>query len=508
MGFVSSAGGLLLPLLLPVLGAGLLLLLSETPPQTDKYVSVPAPHAGRHLLIVAMLSLLGSGACLWLAGPSTPPVRGLSQALVYDGLASVAGPGICILSTLAALLGYASLSLRQQATAEFLALLLLSTTGALCVALAGDLLALFLGVELMSMASYVLAGYRRSSKRAQEAALKYYLFGAFASGFMVFGMALLWGEAGRVLGEPTFSLVGIGFAAGTGNMQPLGWVGAGLLLAGLLFKIGAVPFHMWVPDVYQGAPTPSTAFFAATVKLGSFVALVRVALATLFVAVPHGQSADALALLALLSIVVGNVLAIRQVHVKRLLAFSSVAHAGYALLGVTAAAAGQVQDGLAALTYYLVSYGAIVVGAFAVVCAFEGVSDEPRRQELTLDRLAGAGRSHPLLGAVAVTSLFGLAGLPPTAGFFGKLSLLLACIRGGYIGTAAIAAVASAIGAYAYLRILASLFFRAKPFELGALRSPWLSAAMLCCMGVACTMGLFPQSFFAWAHAAMGSMAP
>lgn len=509
-----SIGGLLLPLILPVVAAGLILLLAETPPQNDSLPSAGSTTGGRHLLFLA-LAALGTSTWLLLAlpRPEGAPLRALSQALVYDGLASVAAPSICVIAMLCVLLGFASMTLRLQASAEFLALLLFATTGALCVALSGDLLAMFLGIELMSMASYVLAGYRRSSRRAQEAALKYYLYGAFASAFMIFGMALVWGECGRVLGEPTFSFVGIGFAIGTGSLEPLGYVGVGLLLCGLLFKVGAVPFHMWVPDVYQGAPTPSTAFFAAVVKLASFVGLARVAMATLLVTPAATQAAqwlvpaDALATVAIVSIFVGNVLAIRQVHVKRLLAFSSVAHAGYALLGLVAVLSGRVEDGLVALCYYLISYGAIVLGAFAVVCAFEGSSEE-RRQELTLDRLAGAGRSHPLLGMVAITSLFALAGIPPTAGFFGKLSLLTACVRGGYLGTATWAAIGSAIGAYAYLKVISTLFMRARPFEMGALRSPWLNGALLSCMGVALAMGLFPEPFWAWAQSAMHGMVP
>ena len=495
-------------LMCPAIAAGLLLLLADVPLPHGHPMAEPARPA-RHLLLLVLLALAGSAVLLLLGGPTEGPVRSMNGALTLDGLARVGGVGICASAALAAIAGYGTLSVSGLATAEFLALLCLSTTGALCIALASDLLALFLGIELMSMAAYVLTGYRRSSRRAQEAALKYYLMGAFASALMVFGMALLWGEAGRVLGEPTFTLRGIASAIHDGGtLNSLGWVGAGLWMAALLFKCSAVPFHMWTPDVYQGAPTASTAFFAGTIKLASFVGLTRLAMATVMVAPPlaRAHSAAIFAAVGLVSIVVGNLLALRQMHIKRLLAYSSVAHAGYALLGLAAACADGRGNGLSALYYYLVTYAVTVCGCFAVVCALEG-SDE-RRQELTLDRLVGAARSHPLLAAMSAVGLFALAGIPPTAGFVGKFAILQACLHAGLLWTALAAAVASAVGAYAYLRVLNVLFFRSSGREVPCLRSPWLSVALAASLLLTLLLGIAAEPMWAFTRAALATLPP
>lgn len=492
-------GEIALPLLPLVLAAILVLLLGVSALPQQRSSAQEA--GGQHLLVIALLGLM---ACVWLlwAAPLVPGgSHGLGSALVHDGISLVFGTIICASSALSVALALPYLQAHSLAVGEYVSLLLLSTTGGLMVAMAGDLLTLFLGIELMSMAAYVLAGYRRAQRRTQEAALKYYFYGAFASAFMVFGIALLWGEGGLALGEPTFSLAGIAAAIDSGLLRPLGWVGAGLLTSGLLFKVGAVPFHMWTPDVYQGAPTPSSAFFSATIKTASFAGLIRVLAATLLASKQTHSCAALLEVLALASIIVGNLLAVRQTQLKRLLAYSSVAHAGYALLGLVAFVAQPQGDGLPALAFYLLSYGAMSIGTFGIVLALEPSSE--RRADFAIDRLTGVARQQPFLGAVAAICFFALAGMPPTAGFFGKFALLSACVRAEHTLVACIAALASAIGAYAYLKVLAVMFMRPMANEVPRLQAAWLSWALALSAGLTVYWGVAPEATFVWARQAL-----
>jgi NADH-quinone oxidoreductase subunit N len=362
---------------------------------------------------------------------------------------------------------------------EVHALILFATAGMMTLASAGSLVTLFVGLETMSICLYVLTGLVREEERANESALKYFLLGAFATGFFLYGIALLYGATG------TMMLAGMadGLAA-TGRMG-LFTGGVALLLIGFFFKVSAVPFHMWTPDVYQGAPTTLTAYMSTASKAAAFAALILV-LVRVF---PVGGLADSvqllLAVVAAVTMVVGNVLALAQSNVKRLLAYSAVAHAGYLLTGLAAGTAA----GYAGALYYLLAYTAMNVGAFGVMAALEWDGEQGAVQ--TVDSLAGMGFRRPLLGVAMGVFMFALTGFPPLAGFFGKYFVFAAAVDGGLVWLAVVGVLASVVSAYYYLRVLVAFWMRSpeeapEPVRAQAFPLPALSAAVL----VACAVGL------------------
>jgi NADH-quinone oxidoreductase subunit N len=318
--------------------------------------------------------------------------------------------------------------------------------------MAADLMTFFLGLETMSIPVYALAAMRANDARSSEAALKYFLVGAFATGFLLFGVALVLGAAGRV------DYVGIAAALGSGARVELASLGVLLVLVGFAFKVSAVPFHMWAPDAYEGAPTPVTGFMATGVKAAAFLALVRVVMVAL---VPAELSAPvwvpALSGLATLTILIGNALALVQNNVKRMLAYSSVAHAGYALVGVVAAAKGEPSAGGAVL-FYLTAYTFTTLGAFGVLVFLEradgGIESE------RFGAFAGVGYRHPALGLSMIVFMVALAGMPPTGGFFGKLNVFAAAIRADELGLAVVGVVGSVVSIHYYLRVLVAFYMR------------------------------------------------
>jgi NADH-quinone oxidoreductase subunit N len=333
----------------------------------------------------------------------------------------------------------------QRPRAEFFVLALLSVTGMMLLVASADLITLFLGLELLSFPTYVLCGYRRQHIKSNEAALKYFVLGSFASTLLLYGVALVWGAAG------TTSITGLQAAPG-GSLLGVGIV---LVCIGFLFKVGAAPFHMWVPDVYEGAPTPVTAFMATAVKVAAFGAFVRVLLsAFLREALPFETL---LWWLACVTMVVGNMSALTQDNIKRMLAFSSVAHAGYMLVGLTAVAATGWDSGAAALLYYLLAYAFMNIGAFTVV----GLLGRRAEGDLNFERdWSGAARRHPFLGTAMAVFMVGLGGIPPTSGFFGKYSLFKSAIDAGLVSLVVIAVLNSLVSIYYYLRVVVALWMR------------------------------------------------
>ncbi len=319
-----------------------------------------------------------------------------------------------------------------------------------------DLLTLFVALEVLSLPLYLLAGLaRRRRLLSQEASMKYFLLGAFASAIMLFGIALLYGYSGSVRFTDIAAATSV-----PGGLDDLLLVGSVLLLAGLLFKVGAVPFHMWTPDVYQGAPTPVTAFMAACTKVAAFGALLRV----VYVMLP-GMSWDlevVLWVVALLTMVVGTVAALVQTDVKRLLAYSSIAHAGFVLTGVVALEA----SGITAVLFYLLAYGATTVGAFGLVTLVRergtgGADGEPAvlGEATRLSQWAGLGRTHPLLAVTFTLFLLSFAGIPLTAGFTGKFAVFTAAVEGGAWPLALVGVLSSVAAAFFYVRIIVLMFF-------------------------------------------------
>ncbi len=389
----------------------------------------------------------------------------------------------CVTSGLTLLMSMNYLEVTEIRTGDYYSLLLFSTVGMVLMATATDLIVLFLGLEVMSVAAYALAGLCRSELRSNEAALKYFILGAFASGFLLFGIALLYGATGStVLAEIAQKLPGLAAPERT-----LLVAGMGLLLIGFGFKVGAVPFHAWVPDVYEGAPTSVTALMAVGIKGAAFAAFLRVFLHTLAPLVTDWNGV--LWVLAALTMTVGNVTALLQRNIKRMLAYSSVAHAGYLLVAMVAGGSG----GGAAVLFYLIAYGVTNLGAFAVVIAL-GRRGEPNE---TLDDYAGVGFRSPFLGLAMAVFMLSLAGVPPFVGFVGKFYVFAAAVQAGYVGLAIIGVLNAVISVYYYVGVLVRMYMTEGGAEVTAPSArPYLFATLVVTLVGTVIIGLFPSGLF------------
>jgi NADH-quinone oxidoreductase subunit N len=363
--------------------------------------------------------------------------------------------------------------------------------GMLIFPAADDLLTMFIALEVLSLPLYLLCGLaRRRRLLSQEASVKYFLLGAFSSAFFLYGAAMLYGYAG------TLNLGGIAdaVAAGSGKTS-LALIGTALLLVGVLFKVGAVPFHSWIPDVYQGAPTPITAFMAAATKIAAFGAMLRI----FYIALPglHDDWRPIMWAIAILTMVVGTVTAVTQNDVKRMLAYSAVAHTGFILTGVIA----QNEAGVSSTLFYLFAYGFSTVGAFAVV----GLVRNPEGEEDTaLARWAGLGRRYPIVGIVFSLFLLAFAGIPLTSGFVSKFAVFKAAGEGGAIPLVVIGVIASAVAAYFYVRVIVLMFFTEPPDDAPAVVVPSVLSTAVVTITAAVTfaLGALPQPLLDLANTA------
>jgi len=348
---------------------------------------------------------------------------------------------------------------------EVFPLTMFAVGGMMLFVAAGDLLTMFIALEVLSLPLYLMCGLARYQRLlSQEAALKYFLLGAFSSGFFLYGMALLYGYAGTlsITGIAQVFRTGAGGADGSENVT-LALLGTALVAVALLFKVGAVPFHSWVPDVYQGAPTPITAFMAAATKIAAFGALMRL----LYVAVPElkDQWRPALWAVAILTMALGTIAAVTQRDVKRMLAYSAVAHTGFILTGVIAANG----SGVSGTLFYLAAYGFSTVGAFAVLSVVRGADGD---EQTDLAHWAGLGRRYPVAGAVFALFLLAFAGIPLTSGFVSKFAVFKAAGEGGAIPLVVIGVLASAIAAYFYVRVIVLMFFTDPPADAPEVSPP------------------------------------
>jgi len=363
------------------------------------------------------------------------------------------------------------------AAGEYYALVAFAIAGMIVMASATDLIVVFLGLELMSISVYVLAGASRTQPRSNEAALKYFLLGAFATGFLLYGIALVWGATG------TFRLDLLIERIPTLADRTLLLAGVALLLVAFGFKVAAVPFHMWTPDVYEGAPTSVTALMAVAVKSAGFAAFARIFLHAF--AGLHADWSMLLWGLAVATMTVGNVVALVQRSVKRMLAYSSIAHAGYVLVALTAGG----QTGGAAALFYLLAYAFMTLGAFGVVAAI-GRAGEPNED---LDDYAGLGFRAPLLGATMAVFMLSLTGIPPLAGFAGKFYVFSAAVREGYVGLAVIGVLNSVVSAGYYTRVLVSMFLVPGTKEAARAGSrPYLFTSIVISAVATVLVGVFP----------------
>jgi NADH-quinone oxidoreductase subunit N len=365
---------------------------------------------------------------------------------------------------------------------EFFHLILFAVAGMMTFAAGIDLVVTFIGLELMSISLYVLAGVTRRMHKANEAALKYFLLGSFASGFFLYGIALLYGSTGST------NILEIAQNINAFKTEPLFLTGAGLLLVGFAFKVGSVPFHMWVPDVYEGSPTMVTAFMSTGAKAAAFSALLLVFTATFdFI----GSSINTvLAVLAVASMVVGNLVAISQSNVKRMLAYSSIAHAGYMLIGVTVGA----DMSIAGVLFYLISYTFTNIGAFGIISIVE--NSEQRGTEI--EDFRGLYKRNPLLAVFMAVFMFSLVGLPPLAGFFGKYYIFVAAIEGGYTWLTIVGVVTSMISVYYYLRVTVVMFFQDADEKPAFGTSGSGMFALIISTAAIFLIGLFPAVVLAW----------
>ncbi len=371
-------------------------------------------------------------------------------AVVADRMSAFLG-GMLLLSGLFALIVSPPVLRREgRNRAEYYGLILFSLSGMVLFVSTTNLLVLFLALELMSIPLYVLSGYNRGDDRSGEAALKYFLLGSFSSAILLYGAALLFGATGT-----------INMAAMTGGDPLLATAGAFLVLTGFLFKMAAVPFHMWAPDVYDGAPTPITSFMATSVKIATFGALLRIfslagGAANPFAHILTGENAaKILPWLAVMTMTLGNVCALTQTNIKRMLAYSSIAHAGYLLLGLIPGSGAVDAKGI---LYYLFAYLLMTTGAFTVVIA---LSTRDKGREVTgVERYAGIGFRRPFLGIAMAVFLFSLAGIPPTAGFFGKYLLFSGAVHRGLTPLVVVAVLNSALSVYYYLRPVVVFYMR------------------------------------------------
>ncbi|MCI0531869.1 MAG: NADH-quinone oxidoreductase subunit N [candidate division Zixibacteria bacterium] len=419
--------------------------------------------------------LLSMGACIWLWDSQISNWNGMALS---DNL-SLTFKLIFLAGTLLTILiSYRSTEFELHG--EYYAMLLFATFGMMLMGSSTDLVVIFLGIEVMSVALYILAGFSRTDMKSGEAAMKYFLMGAFSTGFLLYGIALIYGSTGHT------NLTEITPLIFTSQPDIVLLTGTALLLVGLGFKIASVPFHMWVPDVYEGAPTPVTAFMAAGPKAAAFAALLRVftvglePLTQVWVVI--------LWILAVLTMTLGNVFAIAQANIKRMLAYSSIAHAGYVLMAIVAGG----REGLNAAVFYLFVYSVMNIGAFAVIIA---LSQRGERYHQFSD-YRGLGHKYPLLGVLMTVFMISLAGIPPTAGFMGKFYLFSAAVKNGFIGLAVIAVLNSLVSVYFYLRVVVNMFMYETESSLPgpALKIPIMAALIL--TGLATIwFGLFPNWF-------------
>ncbi len=444
----------------------------------------------------ATLSLTGLVAALvsvWLL--ATGEARGavMAGALAADPFSLFFQALLLAVALVAVLLSPSYLRANGLDRGEYYALVLFSVVGMLGLVSSLELVSIFVALEIMSIALYALAGMRRGRLESQEAALKYFVTGAFSSAFFLYGIALLYGVAGgTALDRLARELALVSPASAS-----LAVLGAAMLLVGFGFKVASVPFHMWAPDVYEGTPTPATALMAAGVKAAAFGAFLRVfgsALPAL-----AAQWRPLVAVLAIVTMVVGNLAALAQSGVKRMLAYSSIAHAGYILTALVAA------PGLAgeAVLFYLVAYAAVNLGAFGTIAALSHDGREP----VSVQDLAGLAERRPALAAALSLFLLSLTGIPVTAGFVGKFYLFNAAVAAGWVGLALVGVVMSVVSAYYYLGVVVAMYMREPAAEdRWADVSPRASFALALSAGVTLVLGLWPGPLLSLAREAARSL--
>lgn len=431
-------------------------------------------------VITCWTTIAGFAAALVISlasiGPAQTAFAGMvttcGSAAFFSALFSLAG-------LLTAMLSKGYIKKGGMEHGEYYAIIIFAVVGMMLMAAAADLVILFLGLEIMSVAFYILAGFARKRATSNEAAMKYFLLGAFASGFLLYGIALLYGSTATT-NIGTIVAKAPGLASDTVFL-----VGCALLLVGFIFKVAAVPFHMWVPDVYEGSPTTVSGFMSTGGKAAAFAGALLVFAPAVVTVV--GPLRDVMAAVAALSMVVGNIIAISQSNIKRMLAYSSIAHAGYILVGVVAANA----FGWQGVLFYLVAYTIMNVGAFGVLSYYE--SEEGGN--VSFDDYAGLSARQPAVALVMAVFMFSLSGVPPFAGFFGKYYVFAGAVQAGYTWLAIIGVIMSVVSAYYYLRLVVLMYFREGTTGLSRPAESRLSVVAMVLSAVALLgLGIYPAA--------------
>ena len=496
----------LLPAILLVVSACILLL-------SEVFLSATSSRAYQAVLTVVTAVAAGVVALSVMFEPPREVMLGFG---VLDPFSSFLTFVVCVGLALAALSSVGFLRRRGAERGEFYALMLFASAGMSLLAMSNELITLFVNVEVLSIATYALTAYLRRGTRPSEAGFKYFILGAFSSAVLLYGSALLYGATGTT--QLTAMVGPLGQAI---QSQPaLVYAGVVLVGAGFAFKVAAVPFHMWTPDVYEGAPTPVTALMSAGVKAAAFAAMVRV-----FITVGKGVDPQMLLVLfstlAFLTMVAGNLLAIPQRNVKRMLAYSSIAHAGYLLVGVaalfvtgpgeqfrlmgaSALTGGSPLDvarteALRGILYYLLAYTFSAVGAFAMVSALERREDEEKGTAWDLERFSGLAQRRPGWAFAMAAFMLSLGGIPPTIGFMSKLLIFQAAVDAGLIGLTIVGVLSSAAGVYYYLRVVVYMFMRPVPEGAQVLERSWSTElALVLSTAAVVVLGIIPGPVMGW----------
>jgi NADH-quinone oxidoreductase subunit N len=445
---------------------------------------IPKERKGLTALLAALGLALTLGFTLAQIGQE---LTGFSGMLVLDGFSIFVNALLLVSGLLGVALAYGYVKRMGLERGEYYTLLLFSVLGMMLMAQAADLIVVFLALELLSIPLYVLAAFARPKVDSEEAGLKYFLLGAFATGFIVYGTALVFGATGST------NLAAILAFTSNGTPSLLLSIGSALILVGLGFKVAVVPFHMWTPDVYQGAPSAVTAFMASGAKIAGFAALLRV-FATAFPSIATDMT-NIFWALAAVTMILGNVIAIAQTNIKRLLAYSSIAHAGYILMAFVPYGNPDVRNvSIAAGLFYLVSYAVTNFGAWGVVIALE----KSEGRGLAIADYAGLAKKHPALAAAMAIFMLSLIGLPPTIGLVGKFYLFRAVIAGGFPGLAIIGVLTSLISAYYYLRVVVVMYMRDGEPETE--HESFLDLTTILTAVATVMISLVPQFLFLWAY--------
>ncbi|HUU12987.1 MAG TPA: NADH-quinone oxidoreductase subunit N [Terriglobia bacterium] len=450
----------------------------------DKYLNAVAALIGVGFATIKLVMF-------WRLLADRIPYTGFGGIFILDTFAIFFKLLIVIATGLVVLLSAKYLEIEDAHYGEYYALLLFSAVGMMLMASGRDLIVLFMALELMALCEYILTGFLRGSRRSNEAAMKFFLLGAFSSGLLLYGMSLLYG-----IGGSTNLVVIAERLAGRPSPDPLSWMAMITLLAGLFFKVAAVPFHQWTPDVYEGAPTSITAFISVAPKVASFAILMRILIVGIW---PLRAEWQMLTMgVAVATMTVGNLAAITQTNIKRFFGYSTIAHVGYLLLGLVAAADGN-SEGLTAIAIYLLAYAFMNLGAFAVVIMM-------RRKDIIgeeIDDLSGLMQRAPGPAVLMLIFLLSLTGIPPTAGFIGKYFIFLSLIETRHYVLAVLAVAYAVVALYYYFRIVVVMFMK-KPLDTVPLAtSPGLSVVLGVTLTLTLLIGVYPQPFIVWAREAI-----